>query len=167
MPTHSARKVPAKTRKIRSKQAAEPRLSRTRRPPELAVADWQTALRRQFGREQRFGLENLGTDPVFSDFRVHNPASGRRYRVAIRGRALGQNFCTCPDFATNDLGTCKHIEFTLARLESRRGGKAALAKGLQADYSEIWLDYAGMRHVRFRGRHKLPTRAHGASRASV
>src|ERR1019366_5906362 len=130
--------------------------SRTRRPPEIAVADWQTALRRQFGREQRFGLENLGGHPVFSDFRVHNPASGSHYRVAIRGRALGQNFCTCPDFATNDLGTCKHIEFTLAKLESRRGGKAALAKGAQAEYSEIWLDYAGMRHVRFRAGKACP-----------
>ncbi|HSI50798.1 MAG TPA: DEAD/DEAH box helicase [Ideonella sp.] len=150
MPTPTARKLPAKSAKGRASPAAEPRLSRTRRPPETAVADWQTALRRQFGREQRFGLENLGADPVFSDFRVHNPASGTRYRVAIRGRALGQNFCTCPDFATNDLGTCKHIEFTLAKLEARRGGKAALARGFQPGFSEIWLDYAGQRQVRFR-----------------
>jgi hypothetical protein len=85
-------------------RANEPRLSRTRRPPELAVADWQTALRRQFGREQDFGLQNLGSEPFFSDFAVHNPASRSRYRVAILGTALGQNFCTCPDFATNDLG---------------------------------------------------------------
>jgi hypothetical protein len=30
-------------------------------------------------------FENLGDDPVFSDFAVFNPDSGRRYRVAIRG----------------------------------------------------------------------------------
>ena len=36
---------------------------------------------------------------MFSDFRVHNPASGTHYRVAIRGSALGCNFCSCPDFA--------------------------------------------------------------------
>jgi superfamily II DNA or RNA helicase len=156
MPTHTARKAPAKPAKGRASQAAEPRLSRTRRPPRIDVADWQTALRRQFGREQPFGLENLGAEPVFSEFRVHNPASGSRYRVAIRGRALGQNFCTCPDFATNNLGTCKHIEFTLAKLESRRGGKAALANGFQPDYSEIWLDYAGLRRVRFRAGTSCP-----------
>jgi len=157
MPTQATRRPPASTSKGgRPKPATEPRLSRTRRPPEIAAADWQTALRRQFGREQHFGLENLGTDPVFSDFRVHNPASGTRYRVAIRGRALGQNFCTCPDFATNDLGTCKHIEFTLARLEARRGGKAALARGTEPEYSEIWLDYAGLRHVRFRAGKSCP-----------
>jgi superfamily II DNA or RNA helicase len=150
MPTPVTRHAPAKAGKTRAKKAAAPRLSHTRRPPELAVADWQTALRRQFGREQSFSLENLGADPVFSDFRVHNPSSKTRYRVAIRGRALGQNFCTCPDFATNDLGTCKHIEFTLAKLESRRGGKKALALGNQPEFSEIWLDYAGMRRLRFR-----------------
>jgi len=159
MPTRSTRKPPAKTGKGRTGQTskkAEPRLSRMRRPPGLEVADWQTALRRQFGREQSFGLANLGTEPVFSDFSVHNPASGSRNRVSIRGRALGQNFCTCPDFATNDLGTCKHIEFTLARLESRRGGKAALARGFEPEYSEVWLDYAGVRRVRFRAGKSCP-----------
>lgn len=116
----------------------------------MAPADWQTALRRQFGPEQHFGLENLGTDPVFSEFRVHNPATDGRYRVVIRGTALGENTCTCPDFATNDLGTCKHVEFTLARLASRRGGKAALKRGYQPEGSEIWLDHAGQRRVRLR-----------------
>jgi superfamily II DNA or RNA helicase len=151
MPTSSPRKAPAKTGKRLAKpKPAEPRLSRTRRPADLDVADWQTALRRQFGREQHFGLENLGSEPVFSEFRVHNPASGSRWRVAIRGLALGSNFCSCPDFATNDLGTCKHIEFTLAKLASRRGGKAALAQGFQPEYSEIWLDHAGLRRIRWR-----------------
>jgi len=150
MPTPTQRKPRSKVKTARATQPAEPRVSRTRRPPGLEVADWQTALRRQFGREQAFGLENLGQEPVFSDFRVHNPASGTHYRVAIRGQAAGQNFCTCPDYATNDLGTCKHIEFTLAKLLARRGGKAALARGFQSEYSEIWLAYAGAREVRFR-----------------
>ena len=143
----AARKSP--TKKTRFAKPAEPRLSRTRRPPELEVVDWQTALRRQFGREQNFGLQNLGQELVFSDFRVSNPVSGTRYHVAIRGLAPGHNFCTCLDYATNDLGTCKHIEFTLARLQTKRGAKAAFAKGFQPGYSEIWLDYAGERRVRF------------------
>lgn len=76
--------------------------------------------------------------------------------MSIRGRALGQNFCTCPDFATNDLGTCKHIEFTLAKLEARRGGKATLARGFEPEYSEVWLDYARARRVRFRAGKSCP-----------
>lgn len=119
------------------KATTTPRLSHTRQPKDMPVADWQTALRRQFGREQHFGLENVGTEPVFSDYRVSNPASGTHYRVAIRGLALGHNFCSCPDYATNDLGTCKHIEFTLARLQAKRGAKAAFAQGFQSDDSEI------------------------------
>ena len=149
MPSTSP-KPAAKRKTPKPRPAAEPRLSRTRRPPRLAVADWQTALRRQFGREQGFELHNLGAEPLFSDFRVHNPQSGTQYRVAIRGSALGSNFCSCPDFATNHLGTCKHIEFTLARLTRKRGAKAALARGFEPAYSEIWLDYAGTRQVRWR-----------------
>ncbi len=155
MPTAAVtRKAPAKRRE--APKPAAPRLSHTRRPAQLAPVDWQTALRRQFGAEQAFELHNLGSEPVFSEFAVHNPARSSRYRVAIRGTGLGQNFCSCPDFATNELGTCKHIEFTLAKLAARRGGKAALQRGFQPAYSEIWLDYAGMRHVRFRAGSSCP-----------
>ncbi len=147
----------SKPTKSAAKSPAAARLSRTRRPPELEVADWQAGLRRQFGREQNFGLKNLGGEPVFSDFRVSNPASGTHYRVAIRGQALGQNFCSCPDFATNDLGTCKHIEFTLAKLLTKRGGKVALKNGFAPTYSEIWLDYAGQRCLRFRAGTDCPS----------
>jgi hypothetical protein len=145
MPAASLRKSQPATR---SKATAEPRLSRTRRPEALPVADWQAALRRQFGREQPFGLRNLGREPVFSTFRVDNPDSGTQYLVTVRGLEPGSNHCTCWDFATNHLGTCKHIEFTLARLQSRRGGKAALARGHEAPYSEIRLDYLGQRRLR-------------------
>jgi len=58
--------------------------------------------------------------------------------------------CTRPDFATNDLGTCKHIEFTPTRLAARRGGKSALARGFAPAYSEVYLHHAGQPAVRFR-----------------
>ncbi|UUZ77880.1 hypothetical protein LP414_13380 [Polaromonas sp. P1(28)-13] len=70
--------------------------------------------------------------------------------MPFAARLWGRTSAPAPDYATNDLGTCKHIEFTLAKLQAKRGGKAALARGLQPAYSEIWLDYAGARHVRFR-----------------
>src|SRR3990172_5172315 len=122
----------------------------------MALQAWQAALRRQFGRDQNFLLQNLGSHPVFSEFAVTNPGSGRTYRVAIRGRDLGSNFCACPDFATNTLGTCKHIEFTLARLEGRRGGPAALARGFEPPFSEVFLRYGARREVRFRPRAGAP-----------
>jgi hypothetical protein len=70
--------------------------------------------------------------------------------VAIRGAGLDDNFCACPDFATNGLGTCKHIEFTLGRLATKRGGTAALARGFEATWSEIYLRYAALRRLCFR-----------------
>src|SRR6266705_150718 len=89
----------------------ESKLSRTHAPVNLSPVEWQRALRRQFGREQAFGLENLGGEPFFSEFRVSNPVSKSSYRVAIRRLGPGGNFCSCPDYATSELGTCKHLEF--------------------------------------------------------
>jgi superfamily II DNA or RNA helicase len=116
----------------------------------MSVEEWQTGLRRQFGREQPFLLEKLGAERIFSEYAVTNPQTEGRYRVAIRGHAPGSNYCSCPDFATNDLGTCKHVEFALERIRARRGGPAALERGFMPRYSEIFVDYAGARSVRFR-----------------
>jgi hypothetical protein len=126
------------------------RTPRTRRPPGMTLEEWQVALRREFGREQKFRLRNTGSEPFFSEYLVTNPQTGRTYRVAVRGTRLGENYCSCPDFAVNTLGTCKHIEFTLAQLSRRRGGKRALARGFRPAYSEVYLRYGARRDVVFR-----------------
>ena len=80
------------------------------------------------------GWKISASEPFFSEFRVSNPASKSSYRVAIRGLGPGGNFCSCPDYATNEFGTCKHIEFTLAPAgeEARRQGgvRARLPAGV-------------------------------------
>ena len=134
----------------RSTPTKQPKLSRTHAPADLSPVDWQRGLRRQFGREQAFGLENLGGEPFFSEFRVSNPASKSSYRVAIRGQGPGGNFCSCPDYSTSELGTCKHLEFTLARLAKKRGAKSAFARGYQPAFSELYLRNEGKRSVHFR-----------------
>jgi superfamily II DNA or RNA helicase len=40
----------------------------------------------------------------------------KKHRVTIRSLQQRANFCTCPDFATNQLGTCKHIEAVLHKI---------------------------------------------------
>jgi hypothetical protein len=75
-----------RTTKSATKPNKEPKLSRTHAPADLSPVNWQRRLRRQFGREQQFGLENLTGEPFFSEFRVSNLASKSSYRVAIRGR---------------------------------------------------------------------------------
>ena len=142
----AAKAAPGKRGKTQAK--AEPRLSRQRQPEQMATDDWQRALRRQFGREQAFTLENADAEPVFGDWQVHNPQTGGRYRITVRGVVPGTNHCSCGDFASNDLGTCKHIEFTLGRIQARRGGKTALARGFSPPWSEIVLHPGSARSVR-------------------
>lgn len=140
--------MPSSTGRIAARKPVK--LSRTSPPTDLSPIEWQRGLRRQFGREQSFLLENLGADPFFSEFKVTNPASKSSYRVAIRGLGPGGNFCSCPDYATNELGTCKHLEFTLAQLERKRGARAAFARGYQPPFSELYLRNQGRRSVHFR-----------------
>lgn len=144
----------ANTRKTTKKSQRKPKagikLSRTHVPDGLTAVEWQRGLRRQFGRIQQFELINQGTEKFFSDFKVVNPVSNRSYRVAIRGSRPGDNFCACPDYATNELGTCKHIEFVLAKLEKVRGFKKAFASGYQPVFSELYLRYDNGRMVHFR-----------------
>jgi superfamily II DNA or RNA helicase len=64
-------------------------------------------------------LERPRGEP-FGDYRVQS-ASGKTYRVAMRGPGLFENYCSCPDFGVNTLGTCKHIEALLLRLRKRHG----------------------------------------------
>ena len=64
-------------------------------------------------------LERPNGEP-FGDYRVKS-ASGKTYRVAMRGPGLFENYCSCSDFGVNTLGTCKHIEALLLRLRKRHG----------------------------------------------
>ncbi|HIQ20778.1 MAG TPA: hypothetical protein EYH34_06045, partial [Planctomycetes bacterium] len=137
-------------------QAIPRRISHRRKPEDMSLEEWQIALRKQYGAEQNFKMKNIGQEPIFSEFQVTNPQTERTYRVAIRGAGLGENYCSCPDFAVNTLGTCKHIEFVLARLGRRPGGRKALAAGFQPAYSEVYLQYGAQRHVVFKPGRNCP-----------
>jgi superfamily II DNA or RNA helicase len=143
--------------RTRRRQAdAEPRVSRLHRPDEMSLEEWQRRLRKQFASEQPFRIENIGEHPIFSDYRVTNPARGSVHRVAIRSAEPGRNYCSCADFRTNHLGTCKHIEFTLATLLARRGAKRAFLAGYEPPYSSISVEYGPQRHVLFRASGDCP-----------
>ena len=69
---------------------------------------------------------------------THVPVS---YRVHIRSLERRANYCTCPDFATNQLGTCKHIEAVLHRISKRRDAKQLKASGPPTPF--VFLDWEG------------------------
>lgn len=58
--------------------------------------------------------------PVYSNYSVSS-AKGTAYDVEIRDVAGREFSCTCVDFRSNGLGTCKHVEAVLLRLSRRRG----------------------------------------------
>jgi superfamily II DNA or RNA helicase len=71
-------------------------------------------------------VEPLRTEGPFGTWaarslRRYRPTAST-YRVQIRSLDERVNYCTCPDFAGNQLGTCKHIEAVLHRV--RKGGAA-------------------------------------------
>jgi superfamily II DNA or RNA helicase len=82
----------------------------------------QELLQEQIKRRRKRGLEELtkivnrGRHPVYSTFEVAS-TSERAYTVQIRSLTERLNTCTCPDYCTNTIGTCKHIEGVLANLQ--------------------------------------------------
>ncbi len=75
------------------------------------------------------------TGQAYGDYEVRS-ATGRKYRVAMRGPSLFENFCSCADFAVNTLGTCKHIEALLCGCVNasadRSRGRSISAIGLRS-----------------------------------
>ncbi len=130
------------------KNPKEKKIPFHRQPEDLSLERWQTALRKQFGKDSAFTYENTGQHPVFSDFVVKNPDTGNAYKVAVRSRDDSANHCSCMDFRTNRLGTCKHIAFLLHRLENKRGNKKLLKAGHRQPHSSIYLDYRDGRKIK-------------------
>jgi SNF2 family DNA or RNA helicase len=121
-----------------------------RKPQELSVEDWQEALRKQFAADQKFEVTNTGTHPVFSDFQVYNPASEKMYKVSVRDNQSSYNFCSCPDFKINGLGTCKHLEYVLADLKQRKNSQKYFDGMYDPGYSSLSVFYGKERKIRLK-----------------
>ncbi|HEC97204.1 MAG TPA: DEAD/DEAH box helicase [Nitrospirae bacterium] len=146
----------AKNLKAKKRNPIKLRIPRTYKPEELDLEEWQRTLRKQYGVQQNFKIENIGDHPVFSEFSLTNPESGKTYKIAIRGDTPGDNYCSCPDYSINNLGTCKHIEFALSRLMKKRGAKKAFKEGCVLPYSEVYLSYGLKREIRFKAGKDAP-----------
>lgn len=120
---------------------------KTRKPEGMTLREWQTALRIEYGEEQKFVVKNLGEHPVFSEFSVYNPESEKTYRVAIRGERDGEVYCSCPDFTVNTLGVCKHIAFVKAKLKKNRKNTRYFKQKFIPSYSEVYVRYGEQRKV--------------------
>lgn len=139
-----------KSNTAKNKKKKPETVSYHKKPDKLETKKWQINLRRQFAETQSYFIVNEGDHPVYSDFLVSNPTYDSTYKVAIRSKDIGQNFCACPDFKTNNLGTCKHIEWTLRHLSNKRGLKKYFKIVPLRSYSSIYLHYGEQRSIRIR-----------------
>lgn len=114
----------------------------------------QLERRRQRALEEGFKIGNIGGEPYFSTFSVLSP-SGRTYLVTTRSLKRSVNSCTCPDFQTNLLGTCKHIEAVLAMLGKKLRGRIDEAERSAPPTAEVFLRYGEQVEVAFHSPTKL------------
>jgi superfamily II DNA or RNA helicase len=89
--------------------------------PDMMLRE-QLERRRKRGMEELTKVINRGNNPVYSTFEVTS-ISNQTYIVQIHSLKEQLNTCTCPDYLTNTIGTCKHIEGVLARLKKQYAGK--------------------------------------------
>ncbi len=107
----------------------------------------QIKRRRERAREEILKIVNKGSHPLFSQFEVKS-VSGRAYRVEIRSLDELQNSCTCPDYKTNLIGTCKHIEGVLITLREEYGDKLEKLLKQRPRGTQIYLHYGAEITVR-------------------
>ena len=75
--------------------------------------------REERSRAERMTLRAVDPSTPWTDYTCTSALSGKTYRLAIRGWERGESFCSCPDFRTNTLGTCKHVMSALRKLKQR------------------------------------------------
>jgi len=128
----------------------EKKIAYSRKPDEMSIDEWQSELRKQFARDQKFRITNIGTHPVFSDFKIFNPASGKTYKVSIRDNIKSFNYCSCPDFTITALGTCKHIEYILYNFSKYKKYQKYISNPFNPEYSSISIQYGRERKVKLK-----------------
>ena len=77
------------------------------------------AERAQRAQEEKMRVKSADSGRPWTDYTVTNKLSGKTYRVTLRGFEPGDSFCSCPDYRTNTLGTCKHVMKVAAVVKNR------------------------------------------------
>ena len=140
-----------KTTKLKPIPKAKSGVSYHRKPDGMSLENWQIALRKQFAMDKTFGIEKVdGYHPVFGDYQVNNFEKRNKYKVSIRDNRNSMNYCSCLDFKTNRLGTCKHIEAVLWNIQNQPRLAEYLKKDFKISYTSVYLSYVGNRKVKIR-----------------
>lgn len=96
--------------------------------------------RAERARIEKMKVASANPDQPWTDYTVTSALSGKTYRVALRGTQPGDSYCSCPDFRTNTLGTCKHILHVLAKAK-RKFTPQQLGRKVQPKQLAVHLRY--------------------------
>lgn len=113
----------------------------------MEIRQWQRALRTQVAAEETMGVSAVDERNVPGEYEVRNPQTRQTYKVVYRGEDSPWNYCSCMDFKTNHLCTCKHIEKVKLWISETRGKR--VHKELPA-YTSVYLSYTEGRQVKIR-----------------
>ena len=100
-----------------------------------AIAD-----RRLRALTEKMRLRSMDPQKLWTDYVITNQASGKSYRIALRGWQPGESYCSCPDFRKNTLGTCKHIIYALKRGQ-KKFSKAVRETSPEVKDVSVYLKY--------------------------
>src|SRR5574344_1453803 len=112
----------------------------------MSLEEWQIALRCQAAEKENFHIiENIDNEET-GYYSVYNPKSKSLYKVIYRGVDSRWNYCSCMDFKSNQLGTCKHLEAVKLWLAANHKRPVSVLPA----YTSVYLSYRGERNIRIR-----------------
>lgn len=113
------------------------------KPDNLTLQEWQIALRRQTAKKEMFAISEKDRKDFPGYYNVINPVTGNEYKVVYRGQNSSWNYCSCMDFKTSQLGTCKHLEAVKLWIEENHRKVCRTVP----PYTSVYLSYQGERKV--------------------
>lgn len=132
------------TQKKNSKSAEKSsRLSNTTCPPRMTLEQWQIRLRQQAAAKENFAISVETDTDENGCYRLLNPQSHQTYKIIYRGEGSPWNYCSCMDFKSNQLSTCKHVEAVKLWLAANKKRPDTSLP----PYTSVYLSYAKGRKV--------------------
>ena len=115
-------------------------LSNVVKPTDMDLREWQVRLRRQAAEKDNLAVSSV--DRVYrpGEYEVRNYLTRKIYQVTYYGEGCCLNSCSCMDFRTSGLSTCKHLEAVKASKVKKTG--------VLPSNSRLIVDYGGVPGIR-------------------
>ena len=130
-----------------TKKKKKVKVSHIVKPENMTLEEWQIKLRKQVTDIEHFDISCVDDALCPGEYIVRNPEKNNEYKVVYRGANSEWNYCSCMDFKTSRLGTCKHIEAVKKWFGGKRG--VHVHRELPP-YTSVYLSYQDERCVKIR-----------------